>query len=104
MFVVPEQGTDVDPTVRAEIRLGEARPGGVLQSSTQSLPEAPMSRTHKDLPWELGGDQHKYATSPTNHSWFTRMIRRRARALAKSALRTGREPEPKYPVEHEYYD
>lgn len=63
-----------------------------------------MSRTDKDAPYRLGGKRRRYYTSEKWHAWFTRECRRQARARASTAMRTGREPEPRYPVERSYYD
>lgn len=63
-----------------------------------------MSRTRKDRPYELGGQRHRYYASEKGHAKFTRSCRRIARAKAETALRKGAEPEPKYPVEEEYFD
>jgi hypothetical protein len=46
----------------------------------------------------------KYCTSPIGHAKFTRQIRKAVRNKAKTAIRSGREPEPKYPKQTEYYD
>lgn len=63
-----------------------------------------MSRTYKDKPWTQGGQRHRYYTSESGHAWFTRMCRRSARAKANADLRQGKEPQPVYPVEREYFD
>lgn len=63
-----------------------------------------MSRTYKDRPFRLGGNRHPYFTSESAHAWFTRNCRRVARAKARNDLRNGREPQPVYPVEREYFD
>lgn len=63
-----------------------------------------MSRTYKDMPWGQGGQRRKYWASEAGHAWFTRNCRRVARAKAKNDLRNGREPQPVYPVEREYFD
>lgn len=60
-----------------------------------------MSRDYRD---QRGGHPTKYYTSNKGHTEFARLCRRSARAKAKQALRNGHEPEPKYPVETEYYD
>ena len=60
-----------------------------------------MSRDHRD---QRGGHPTRYYISDKGHSEFARQSRRSARAKAKQALRRGREPEPRYPVETEYYD
>ena len=60
-----------------------------------------MSRDYRD---QRGGHRGKYFISDKNHSKFAKQCRRSARAKAEQALRNGIEPEPKYPVEKEYYD
>lgn len=63
-----------------------------------------MSRTDKDIPFRLGGQRRRYWITGKHHALFTRQGRRAARARVKAALRRGREPEPRYPIEREYYD
>ena len=63
-----------------------------------------MSRTDKDKPYRLGGKRTQYWCSLGGHAEFTRQCRRRARLKAKAQLRKGIEPEPRYPVEEEYFD
>jgi hypothetical protein len=46
----------------------------------------------------------RYMTSCKGHAKFTKAIRKSVRAKAKTALRSGREPDPKDPKQHEYYD
>lgn len=60
-----------------------------------------MSRDDRD---QRGGHRGGYFISNKHHAAFARYGRRAARARAKQALRQGREPEPTYPVEREYYD
>lgn len=60
-----------------------------------------MSRDYRD---QRGGHRGGYYISNKRHSEFARQCRRSARAKARQALRHGREPEPTYPVEREYYD
>lgn len=60
-----------------------------------------MSRDYRD---QRGGHRGGYYVSNKGHSEFARQCRRSARAKAKQELRHGREPEPTYPVEREYYD
>lgn len=65
-----------------------------------------MSRTDKDLPYELGGQRHKYACTETGHARFTKDCRMvaRAKAKAKADLRNGKEPALRYAVEKSYFD
>ena len=63
-----------------------------------------MSRTHKDKPWSLGGKRTRYYISPKGHSAFKATIRRNVRAKERNAIARGAEPEPRYPVEKEYFD
>lgn len=63
-----------------------------------------MSRTFKDRPYRLGGQKHPYYVAPDGHAEFTRQCRRQARAQAKAALRSGVEPEPRYPGMYAYFD
>lgn len=60
-----------------------------------------MSRDDRD---QRGGHRSRYWTSDANHADFARATRKAGRAKAKQALRNGREPEPIYPVEREYFD
>lgn len=60
-----------------------------------------MSRDYRD---QRGGHSTKYFIADKNHAEFARHCRRSARAKARQALRNGHEPDPKYPVETEYYD
>lgn len=60
-----------------------------------------MSRDYRD---QRGGHPTKYYISDEGHTEFARHCRRSARAKAKQALRRGYDPEPKYPVETEYFD
>lgn len=59
-----------------------------------------MSRDYRDKP---GGHTNKtmVTSSPTE---FYKNCRRQARRQAKQALRQGIEPDPKYPIETEYWD
>ena len=63
-----------------------------------------MSRTDKDLPWELGGQRHKYWIASTGHAAFKRQCHQQKRAQVRHDLSIGREPMPVYPVEREYFD
>lgn len=76
--------------------------GAVVPTETKVVGQ--VSRTTKDRPYRLGGQRRKYYISEKHHAQFTRDCRRRARAQASQAIRTGKEPEPRYPVEKEYYD
>ena len=60
-----------------------------------------MSRDYRD---QRGGHKRKFPRSVEGRAEFTRRTRRAGRTKAKQALRRGREPEPTYPVEREYYD
>ena len=60
-----------------------------------------MSRDYRD---QRGGHPSAFYVSNKHHAEFARQSRRSARAKAKQALRKGQEPEPRYPVETEYYD
>jgi hypothetical protein len=61
-----------------------------------------MSRDYRD---QRGGHKNPHLfISNKRHGEFTRACRKSARAKAKNALRNGREPEPKYGVETEYFD
>ena len=61
-----------------------------------------MSRTYRDA--KGGHTSSKYYCSNENVAKFKRYCRRAARNKAKQALRQGREPEPRYPVEKLYWD
>ena len=61
-----------------------------------------MSRTYRDT--KGGHTSSKYGITHEGVSEFKRYCRRTARKKAKQALRRGREPEPRYPVEYEYWD
>ncbi|GAA5198574.1 hypothetical protein [Microbacterium jejuense] len=64
-----------------------------------------MAHTDKDQPYKYTGQwNHRYWTTPRGHSKFTRACRQAVRAAAKAALRVGREPEPRHPAEHWYWD
>lgn len=60
-----------------------------------------MSRDYRD---QRGGHRSAFYISNKHHAEFARQSRRSARAKAKLALRRGQEPEPRYPVETEYFD
>ena len=61
-----------------------------------------MSRTYRDA--KGGHTSSKYFITHENVAKFKRYCRRAARNKAKQALRQGEEPQPRYPVEHEYWD
>ncbi len=64
-----------------------------------------MAHTDKDQPYKFTGKwTHKYWISPKNHGAFTKAIRRTVRSRAKQELRSGREPQPRYPDEKAYFD
>lgn len=60
-----------------------------------------MSRDFRD---QRGGHASPYWVDKDGHADHTRKCRRLGRRRAKEALRRGEEPEPKYPVETEYFD
>ena len=61
-----------------------------------------MSGTYRDA--KGGHTSSKYGITHEGVSKFKRYCRRTARNKAKQALRQGREPEPRYPVEKLYWD
>ncbi len=66
-----------------------------------------MSRTHKDRPWRLGGDRHKWMTAANHraHSKFTAAMRRKRRRKESPLVRNGEEkPSPRSRWRHEYFD
>lgn len=64
-----------------------------------------MSRTDKDQPFKHTGIwTHRYWTSPKGHGAWARKLRRRRRAHEQHELRQSREPQPRSPIGHLYYD
>lgn len=65
-----------------------------------------MSRTHKDKPWRLGGNKHKWwiAANHGAHGKFTRQMRRAARRCSNAQVRQGETPYRKSKFNYEYFD
>lgn len=62
-----------------------------------------MSKTDKDTPRDKAR-RTKWWISTKGFSAFARQCRRSARAKARQDMRNGREPQPRYRDEREYWD
>ncbi len=65
-----------------------------------------MSRTYKDKPWKLGGNNHKWRIVANHgaHGKFTRQMRRAARRDLNAQVKAGQEPHRKSKHNYEYFD
>ena len=93
------------PTTSVGIHAQAVEPHTRVVTAHHRLREAGMSHTDKDQPWRVTGIwTHRYWITPRGHGAWKRSISRRARSKAANALRNGREPEPRYSIEREYFD